>query len=197
MVIYQAGKLGNNNFIEHYKKPRNYKIKKEFLLQIQRPPITPENIEKIIININNKLTLTSMSKITQNPINTTISEYITKINKNQIDALSSHTENINFNKEMANRQDNYKHNYLYFNEINSQLNQIRTKEREFVKNQIKDQLTKNKNDVQNNIKSQTKQFTEYNTAISDTSKNIGDQINEYVKLRKFKELLPETQQVMF
>ena len=195
MVIYNGGKLSDNNFIAHYKKNRNFKIKKEFISPIPRPSITPENIKKIINNINDKLTI--MFKNIQQPINTNISEYITKINKNQTDAQSSYTQNINFNKEMQDRQEDYKHNFLYVNEINTQLSKIRQKEKDFVNNQIKTQLTNNKNNVQKNITSQTNKFKNYDDTISKSSIDIGNQINEYVQLRKFRELLPDSQQVMF
>jgi hypothetical protein len=47
------------------------------------------------------------------------------------------------------------------------------------------------------FRSQTKKFTDYDTEISKSSTDIGNQINEYVQLRKFKERLPDTQQIMF
>ena len=98
---------------------------------------------------------------------------------------------------MKNIQKNYNHNFSYITEINTQLSEIRQKEKTFVENQIKQQLETNKTKIQDDIKKQTENLKKYDTDISQTSTTIGNQINEYVVLRKYRELMPTNPQIMY
>ena len=197
LAIYNAGKKSDNNFIAHFGIQRNYKIKDEFINPINRPAITNEKIIEMNDNIINELKTMPITNVINPSNETQIKTKLNTINTKKTTSETDYLTNLNFNKEMAKRQNDYKHNFLYVNEINTQLSEIRKKEKDFVNNQIKNKLTNNKNDVQKNITSQTNKFKNYDNTISKSSIDIGNQINEYVKLRKFRELLPDTQQVMF
>ena len=176
----------------------NYQIKKEALTRQDNKEYDIETKKATIIG-RIKKAIQDIPNITQPPIirNTNDSPDSTEINKEKIDSQSKYTANLDFNKKMENIQKDYNYNFSYITEINSQLSDIRQKEKIFVENQIKQQLESNKTKIQEDVKKQTEKLNKYDTDISDTSKIIGNQINEYVVLRKHRELMPTNPQVMF
>ena len=200
LALFNGAHNMGKNYSTHFNKERNYKIKSEFLIgqpRVDDIKAIDEKKQKIINNIN--INLNNMPITTYPPINTNVSPYISKINKDKIDSQSTYTTNVNFNKKMENIQTDYNNNFSYITEINTQLSNIRQKERDFVNNQIKTQLETNilKNDIQKNIKKQTESLKKKDDVISQTSTTIGNQINEYVVLRKYRELMPTNPQVMY
>jgi len=178
---------------------KNFKIKDEFLISLPRDPIPQDDIKQIKDEINAKLT--SLPTIPPTPINNNISPYISQINKEQTDSQLMFINNNNFNKKMENIQTDYNNNYSYITEINKQLSDIRQKEKAFVQNQIKKQFENDETNFQtkfkNDIKKQAEELKKYDNDISQTSTTIGNQINEYVVLRKHRELMPTNSQVMY
>ena len=185
------------NFSGSFGKERNYKIKEDCLKGQKRPSII-DRTTIITDAIKKKLNDTIKDyNITYPPINKSVSPYISQINKDKTDSLSIYTTNVDFNNKMKNIQKNYNHNFSYITEINTQLSEIRQKEKTFVENQIKQQLETNKTKIQDDIKKQTENLKKYDTDISQTSTTIGNQINEYVVLRKYRELMPTNPQIMY
>ena len=195
-LFYGAHNMGTN-FSGSFGKERNYKIKEDCLKGQKRPSII-DRTTIITDAIKKKLNDTIKDyNITYPPINKSVSPYISQINKDKTDSLSIYTTNVDFNNKMKNIQKNYNHNFSYITEINTQLSEIRQKEKTFVENQIKQQLETNKTKIQDDIKKQTENLKKYDTDISQTSTTIGNQINEYVVLRKYRELMPTNPQIMY
>jgi len=198
LAIFNGAHNMGKEFSHHFDKPRNYKIKKEFLIGQPRPSIVDERqkpiIEaiKVILNENIKAT-----NITQPIINKNVSPYVSQINTDKENSQSLYTKNLNFNKKMENIQKDYDHNFSYITDINTQLSNIRQQEKLFVNNQIKQQLESHKNKIENDLKKQTETLNKYDNDISQTSTTIGNQINEYVVLRKQRELMPTNPQIMY
>ena len=198
LAIFNGVHNMGKDFSTHFNKPRNYKIKKDFLIGQPRPSIINEMKTPIIEAIKVKLKNTIEDYVITKPSsNNNVSPYISQINKDKTDSQLKYTTSVNFNKKMENIQKDYDHNFSYIADINTQLSNIRQQEKAFVQNQIKKQLESHKNKIENNIKNQTETLNKYDNDISQTSTTIGNQINEYVVLRKQRELMPTNPQIMY
>ena len=175
----------------------NYQIKKDVLTRQPREYDIATKTSTILDKI--KIAIQNISNITQSPIikNNNVSPYFTQIDKDKTDSQLKYTTNVNFNNKMQNIQKDYNYNFSYITEINTQLSDIRQKEKIFVENQIKQQLETNKTKIQDDVKKQTVDLKKYDDVISGTSTNIGNKINDYVVLRKYRELMPDAPQVMY
>ena len=65
------------------------------------------------------------------------------------------------------------------------------------KKQFENDETNFQTKFKNDIKKQAEELKKYDNDISQTSTTIGNQINEYVVLRKHRELMPTNSQVMY
>lgn len=175
----------------------NYQIKKDVLTRQPREYDIATKTSTILDKI--KIAIQNISNITQSPIikNNNVSPYFTQIDKDKTDSQLKYTTNVNFNNKMQNIQKDYNYNFSYITEINTQLSDIRQKEKIFVENQIKQQLETNKTKIQDDVKKQTEKLNKYDNDISQTSTTIGNKINEYVILRKQRELMPVNPQIMY